>query len=175
MHKCIGQYRYFYVVNDAYLLLGSNEGDRLGWMNRAIALISDNCGKITDKSSVYETAAWGITDQPAFLNMVVALSTDMSPQELLTAILAIETSLGRHRQVKWGQRTIDIDILLYNSQIIETAELIIPHPYMHERRFTLVPLAELAPGFVHPKLNKTISSLLAQCPDMLAVSRYENT
>ena len=159
-------------MNETYLSLGSNEGDRMLWLQKAIELLSANCGTITKKSSVYETAAWGINDQPDFLNMAVQLQTTKTPTELLAAILNVETSLGRQRTVRWGPRTLDIDILLYNNGVIETPGLIIPHPYLHERLFTLLPLAEIAPGYMHPKLNKTITELLADCPDKLDVHKF---
>ena len=158
--------------DEVFLSLGSNEGDRTLWFEKAIALISARCGTIVGRSAIYETAAWGITTQPDFLNMVVHMQTDLSPRDLLTTILEIETTLGRHRTIKWGPRIIDIDILLYNDVILDTPELVIPHPFLHERRFTLAPLAELAPNYMHPTLHKTISRLLAECPDKLEVHKY---
>ncbi len=158
-------------MNEAYLSLGSNEGDRMQWLQRAMDLLAINCGTITKRSSVYETAAWGLTDQADFLNMAVEIQTTKTPTELLDAILDIETQLGRQRSVKWGPRTIDIDILLYNNSIIDTTKLIIPHPFLHQRLFTLLPLAEIAPKYLHPKLNKTVSELLAECPDELDVHK----
>jgi len=159
-------------MNNAYLLLGSNEGDRLGCMQKATDLLSENCGFIQQSSSIYETAAWGITDQPAFLNMVVLLQTSKTPLELLDEINKIEATLDRQRDIKWGQRTLDIDILLFNNDIIELPGLIVPHPHMQERRFTLIPLAELIPEYIHPKLNKSILELLSECPDKLEVTKY---
>lgn len=161
-------------MKEAYLTLGSNEGDRMMWFRKAIELLEAKCGNIVKKSSVYETSAWGIEDQADFLNMVVLLQTNKSPTELLMAILDIETQLGRQRSVKWGPRTLDIDILLYNNYILESAELVIPHPYLQERRFTLLPLAEIAPEYMHPKLNKTISELLEICPDKLDVHKFKD-
>jgi len=161
-------------LNTAYLSLGSNEGNREQWLQQAIGLIAQKCGDITAKSPIYETAAWGINAQPDFLNMVLCINTPLSPEQLIRTILGIETSLGRTRTVKWGPRTIDIDILFYNNEIIELPDLIIPHPFLHERRFILTPLADIAPGYLHPKLNKTISQLLADCPDDLNVHIYQN-
>lgn len=158
-------------MNITYLLLGSNQGDRNKWLQQAITLLSAQCGTVVQQSGTYQTAAWGITDQPAFLNKVVLLHTELTPAALLIAIHNIETALGRQRDIKWGQRTLDIDILLYNSEIIELPDLIIPHPYMHDRRFTLVPLAEIAPDHIHPKKNKTIAELLDVCPDRLDVHK----
>ena len=156
-------------MNKAYLSLGSNEGNRKLWLAKALNLVEMQCGEILQKSAIYKTAAWGITDQPEFLNMVMCVRTSKTPDELLHCILTIETTLGRHRGVKWGPRIIDIDILLFNNDIIDTPELVIPHPFMQDRRFTLTPLAEIAPEYVHPKLHKTIRALLEICPDRLEV------
>jgi 2-amino-4-hydroxy-6-hydroxymethyldihydropteridine diphosphokinase len=159
-------------VNTAILSLGSNEGDRVLWVNNAMDLIGISCGTIVNKSSLYQTAAWGINDQPDFLNCVISIQTNLLPPDLLSEILQIEKILGRHRNVKWGPRIIDIDILFYNDEILETPELIIPHPYLHLRRFTLVPLAEIAPGYIHPVLHKSIADLLSECKDLLEVHLY---
>lgn len=156
-------------MNNTYLSLGSNEGNRKQWFKNAIELLHEKCGPVKARSSVYETAAWGITTQPDFLNMSVELATTLTPIELLSEIHIIETALGRQRTIKWGPRTLDIDILLYESEVISFPGLIIPHPFMQERRFTLAPLAEIAPDYVHPVLNKTMNELLAECPDKLPV------
>ena len=156
-------------MNTAYLLLGSNEGDRKLWLKMATDMIDIHCGLIVKKSAVYKTAAWGIIDQPEFLNMVVCVKTDKKPNDLLDAILNIERALGRERNEKWGRRKIDIDILFYNDEIIDIPGLVIPHPYIQERKFTLVPLAEIAPTYMHPVIKKTVQSLLDNCPDNLAV------
>ncbi len=158
-------------MNEVYLLLGSNEGNRMQWMQRAIDMLATH-GSIARQSSVYETAAWGIEDQPGFLNMVILLQTTYTPTRLLTEIHIIEQALGRQREVKWGPRTLDIDILLYNNEQVELPGLLIPHPFLHLRRFTLVPLAELIPSQIHPSLNRTITELLQDCPDQLEVHRY---
>lgn len=160
--------------NTTYLLLGSNEGDRMGWLQQAVKALSRDCGIIDRTSSVYQTAAWGITDQPAFLNMVVQLSTLLQPLQLLAAINDIENQLGRQRSLKWGQRTLDIDILLYNYDLIDLPTLTVPHPFMQDRRFTLVPLCEIAAGYIHPKLHMTVAGLLSVCPDKLEVEKVSN-
>jgi 2-amino-4-hydroxy-6-hydroxymethyldihydropteridine diphosphokinase len=159
-------------MNNVYLSLGSNEGDRIGWMQKAMEMLSVKCGPVVQRSSVYQTAAWGLTSQPDFLNMVILLQTTKTPAELLIDIHNIETTLGRRRDIKWGPRTLDIDILLYNDLVTELPELTIPHPYMQDRRFTLVPLAEIAPTYIHPKFNVAISELLSRCPDQLEVHKY---
>ena len=160
-------------MNVVYLSLGSNEGDRTSWLEKALELTAASCCNIAKRSAVYETAAWGITDQPDFLNMAIGIETMKTPAELLTAILNVETTLGRHRTVKWGPRIIDIDILLYGAVTMDSPDLIIPHPFMQDRRFILIPLAEIAPDVVHPKLHKTIRQLLAECPDTLDVHSYK--
>lgn len=160
-------------MTKAYLLLGSNEGDRLGLMQDGMEQISKTCGKIVGQSRMYETAAWGLEEQPDFLNMAIIIDTPLQPIELLKAIHDIEQNLGRQRTLKWGQRTLDIDILFFGQHIINIPELTIPHPSVQLRRFALVPLNEIASGFVHPVLNKTISGLLADCPDPLPVTEYK--
>lgn len=160
------------MMNKAYLLLGSNEGDRIGWFHKALEILEKTAGNITAKSSLYETAAWGIEEQPDFLNMAVCLETTLEAPTLLRTILETEEILGRHRTVKWGQRTIDIDILFYNQDVITLPQLTIPHPFIQKRRFALVPLNEIAPMYTHPILHKTITTLLNECTDGLEVHLY---
>jgi 2-amino-4-hydroxy-6-hydroxymethyldihydropteridine diphosphokinase len=156
-----------------YLLLGGNIGDRLFYLQSAKKKVEIEVGRILQKSSIYETAPWGVPDQPDFLNQVIEIETELSPIELLEKILAIEIDLGRERHHKWYARTIDIDILLYADQVIHSQGFDVPHLRLPLRRFGLIPLAEIAPTFVHPKLNKTISQLLADCEDKLEVKKYE--
>ncbi|MEO6315338.1 MAG: 2-amino-4-hydroxy-6-hydroxymethyldihydropteridine diphosphokinase [Chitinophagaceae bacterium] len=159
-------------MNTAYLLTGGNVGNRQQYLLESARLIEAACGKITRRSAVYETAAWGKTDQPAFLNQALELATLLAPADLLTKLLAIEQTSGRERMEKYGPRTIDLDILLFNNEIIQTDALIIPHSRMASRRFVLVPLNEIASGYVHPVHNKTIASLLEVCPDPLPVKKF---
>jgi len=153
-----------------FLLLGTNLGDRLSNLEEAITRI----GSVTRRSSVYETGAWGKTEQPEFLNQVIEIKSDLDPRELLLKILDIEIAMGRVRVEKWGTRLIDIDILFYRNEIIDEAELKIPHPQIQNRRFTLEPLNELAPDLEHPILKKTIRQLLDECNDPLPVKRLQH-
>ena len=152
-----------------FLLLGGNLGDRNQNLEDARECIALKIGTIKKTSSIYQTAAWGVENQPAFLNQVVEVSSLLSPQKTLTQINEIEKKLGRKRYQKWYARTIDIDILYYENEIIVEENLKVPHPFLHQRRFTLVPLAEIAPSFVHPILKKTNAELLEECEDDLPV------
>ncbi len=156
-------------MHTVFLSLGSNEGDRKAWLEQGIKQIELTIGSVTRQSSMYQTAAWGKTDQPAFLNMVIKVASLCSPTEILELAQQIETKTGRQRTIKWGARTLDIDILFYDSLISNDVSLVLPHPFLHLRRFTLEPLNEIAPDFVHPALHQKISTLLATCPDLLPV------
>lgn len=156
----------------AYLLLGTNLGNREQNLQQAIAAIKMLCGKLTASSSVYTTAAWGITHQPDFLNQVICIDTTLSAQQLIKLLLDIEKKLGRKRIVKMGPRLIDIDILLMENTVIHEPDLIIPHPRMQQRKFVLIPLNEIAPAIIHPVFNKTISQLLKDCEDNLDVKKF---
>jgi 2-amino-4-hydroxy-6-hydroxymethyldihydropteridine diphosphokinase len=158
-------------MNKAYLLTGGNEGDRFLHMKQARANIEHICGQLLLISSLYETAAWGKTDQPDFLNQVLLVRTSLGPAELLKAILSIEERGGRKRTVKNAPRTIDIDILFYNNLILQEPGLSIPHPRIADRRFVLQPLDEISPEFIHPVLNKTVHQLLLECQDELGVKK----
>ena len=152
-----------------YLLLGGNLGDRLSYLAQAREGLARQVGSILRSSGIYETAAWGKTDQPAFLNQVLEVQTELQPAQLLQKINNLEQELGRVRLEHWGARVIDIDILFYEDMVLQSQRLTIPHPQLHLRRFTLLPLAELAPNLQHPVLGKTVTELLAVCPDELEV------
>ena len=141
-------------------MLGSNLGDRQKYIDTALSRIGETIGTVIKKTSVHETPAWGLTDQPNFLNMAVEVQTYLQPLELLEKTQAVEESLGRVRIQKWGARTLDIDILYCGDLVMNDAKLVIPHPFLHQRKFTLELLNELAPGFKHPVLEKTNSVLL---------------
>lgn len=158
-------------MHTAYLLIGGNLGDRQLNLQQAAQLVEESCGDIISISSIYETAAWGFTDQPSFLNQVLVLNTELQPEELMHQLLAVEKELGRVREQKMGPRTIDIDILLIDDLILQTDHLTVPHPSLHQRRFALTPLAEVAAGKKHPILNKSIAELLTDCSDTLAVTK----
>lgn len=161
------------MTNGVYLLSGSNLGDRMANMLRALEHIEQEAGEIVAQSRLYETAAWGIESQAAFLNQVIEIRTALAPRQLLERLLEIEKKMGRERKQKWGERLIDLDILYYTDQVINEPGMQIPHPHLQERRFTLVPLCELVPLLSHPVLGKTQQQLLAECPDPLEVEVYE--
>ena len=158
-------------TGQVFLLLGSNLGDRPQVLAAAREMIAGQAGSIVNQSAIYETEPWGITDQPAFLNQVLEITTSLLPEDLLRIILNIEHDLGRIRYERWGARVIDIDILYFGQTIMDSARLTLPHPRIQDRRFVLAPLAEIAPVFIHPVLQKTTTKLLEQCPDTSSVSK----
>ncbi len=144
-----------------FLSLGSNLGEREHNLEQAIAAIA-GFATVVNKSSIYESKAWGLTDQPDFLNMALEVSTDLSPQDFLSKLQSVEQSLGRQRRHKWGPREIDLDIVFWDNAILNLPDLIIPHPYWRERAFVVIPLAEIAPHFVPPGESVSLASLVAE-------------
>lgn len=156
-----------------YLQLGSNLGDRLSVLNTAVSKISTQVGDLLLLSQIYQSSPWGVEGQGDFLNQVILIESSYSAKLILEIILNIEKELGRVRIEKWGERVIDIDILFYNDEIIEASDLCIPHKYISKRKFVLLPLNEIAPNFIHPKYDKTITQLLEECLDEESVMIYE--
>lgn len=159
-------------MNQAFLLTGGNLGDKKQNLATARDLINEQLGIIIAASSLYETAAWGITDQPTYLNQALEISTTLNARQLIRRILKLEKQMGRERKEKYGPRVIDIDILLFNDEKHNYRFLKLPHPEMQNRRFALLPLAEIAAEKVHPVFNKTIDELLIECKDELEVKKY---
>ena len=157
-------------METAFLLLGGNIGDREKVIRKAISQIEKTVGTIDQVSSFYETEPWGMLDAENFLNIALKITTKLTEIELLHALLKIEEQSGRKRNknsIEYESRPIDIDIIFYGSAVIQTTQLTIPHPKLHERRFVLVPLCEIAPDFIHPVLDKPIFTLLNECQDQL--------
>lgn len=177
-------------MKEVFILLGSNRGDRMGYLTLALQLVTEKAGMVLTKSAVYETEPWGFNDPIPFLNQVVEIETSLPAEALLETLLSIEKQLGRKRtpdacgcpantgstdgndasgiceaDAAYAGRTIDIDILFYGKMIVFTRNLMVPHPRLHSRMFTLVPLNEIAPDFIHPILRKPISLLARECRD----------
>jgi len=155
-------------------LIGGNMGDRMANLKNAIIHIEQQIGHIELISTIYETAAWGQTNQPDFLNQALFIHTKLNADVLMNQLLEIENLMGRIRTVKLGPRTIDLDIIYFNNEIIDTNLVTIPHPKISERKFVLEPLFEIAPNYIHPILNKTNACLLKECGDSLAVYKKTN-
>lgn len=162
-------------MTTAYLSIGSNIGERLKFIEQAVSFLG-LCEEIevVQTSALYETEPWGVKDQNWFLNVAVEINTTLSPQDLLVKCNQIESTLGRNRDVekRWGERTVDIDIVFYGKQIINTDILVVPHTRMHERAFVLVPMLEIAPEFVHPIFNKSMVDLYESLVDVEDVFLY---
>ena len=158
-------------MNISYLLIGGNQQDRVAGLATAREYIALAGGKILRASALYETAPWGKTDQPDFLNQALLVATEQDAPAWLLTLLGIEQKMGRRREEKYGPRIIDIDILFFNNSIIRLPQLTIPHPEIRNRRFALTPLEEIAPDLIHPVLGLTIRELLAECTDPLAVKK----
>ena len=159
-------------MNKIYLLLGSNIGNSIASLAKAKIQIERQIGAIIRQSHLYSTAAWGNIKQPDFLNQVIIVETELTALQTMQSILSIEKKMGRVRTVKNSPRIIDIDILFFNKDIIDQAELTVPHPHIKNRRFVLVPLNQLSPNLKHPLLKKTVHQLLIHCPDKLNVKKF---
>jgi 2-amino-4-hydroxy-6-hydroxymethyldihydropteridine diphosphokinase len=157
------------MMYSVYLITGSNLGDRGAQLQHALDELGQYAGKVVQASKVYETEAWGREGLPPHLNQAVLLETGLEPPALLVVLQQIEHRLGRVRQERWGIRSIDIDIIYFEDRIIDLPQLKVPHPLLQERNFVLVPLVEIAAGWVHPLLQKTNATLLKESPDQLKV------
>jgi 2-amino-4-hydroxy-6-hydroxymethyldihydropteridine diphosphokinase len=158
-------------MNTVYIQLGSNMGNTTEHLIQAQHNIEQKIGQIIKRSSYYNTSAWGDTKQADFLNQIILVETQLTATKLINQTLKIETAMGRTRSIRNAARTIDIDILFFNNQIINGKKLTVPHPELQYRRFVLVPLVEIAPSFVHPVLKKTLKKLLLDCQDELNVQK----
>lgn len=157
-----------------FLSLGGNLGNTQEIFERCYPMIENKVGPLLEQSSLYRTAAWGLTEQADFINQVILLESDLRPDEILTEIQAIELTLGRERKITWGPRTLDLDILFIDEQIIQKADLQVPHPLIQERKFILIPMHEIAADYKHPVLNKSITELLLETKDTSAVMLIPN-
>jgi len=158
-------------MNKTYLLLGSNLGNSIAQLEKAKKQIAQKIGVIKRSSGIYQTKAWGKTDQPDFLNQVIVVETNLDAVATMHSILSIEAKMGRIRDKKNDPRIIDIDILFFNKEICQTPLLTLPHPLIQERNFVLVPLNELSPSFIHPVLKQTVHQLMLRSKDRLAVKK----
>lgn len=161
-------------MNVVYLSLGSNQGDRMMYLKKAAEAIQIEIGNIITVSALYETEPWGFYSNEGFINQVISAQTDLSVYQVLDKILFIEQNLGRERfrnPITYSDRTIDIDILIYSGIILESHDLTVPHKLMHDRKFVLEPLCEIAPDLIHPLLSETVRNLLLNCQDRTMVRK----
>lgn len=159
-------------MSQVILHLGSNQGDRFHHLEEAQRQIHIRIGAIQKRSFIYQTAAWGHTDQAHFLNLALLVETDLSPHTTLDTALQIEQAAGRQRLLQWGPRPLDIDLIFFDELVLESPRLILPHPWMAQRRFVLVPLADIIPNWIHPVLQKDVHTLLLECDDSSEVVRW---
>lgn len=157
---------------EVYLSFGSNVGDRAANIETALKFLDDADVKLRKHSSMFETEPWGNTEQEKFLNCAAEFVTSLSPHQLMNQLLAIENRMGRQRKIKWEPRIIDIDILFFGNEILNENGLIIPHPELQKRKFVLIPLAEIAGGFIHPLFKKSVAEILIDCDDALIVKLF---
>lgn len=160
-------------MHKVFFSIGGNIGDRHTNLAGAVTAIAKKVGPVLSISSIYETKAWGIENQPDFLNQVLLVETNLSPLTTLETVLNIELEMGRIRTQKWYTRIIDIDLLFFDKQIVSSKKLTIPHPFITKRNFVLAPLAEIAPNFIHPILQKSIANLYTKSVDPLKVWAIE--
>ncbi|MEM6318299.1 MAG: 2-amino-4-hydroxy-6-hydroxymethyldihydropteridine diphosphokinase [Bacteroidota bacterium] len=159
-------------THQLYLSIGGNLGQRKANLAKAIELTSEEMGMVSQVSPIYETKAWGVENQPDFLNQALLVETMLSPEAALSTVLKIEAAMGRVRERKWYTRLIDIDILFYDDLVINTPKLTVPHPFIANRNFVLAPLADIAPDFIHPVLQKSVRELYRICKDPLPVTTF---
>ncbi|MGM0945890.1 MAG: 2-amino-4-hydroxy-6-hydroxymethyldihydropteridine diphosphokinase [Bacteroidota bacterium] len=159
------------MFKNVVIILGGNEGDRLGLLNKAVKMISDH-GEVICVSSIYQSESWGGVADQDFLNQILIVKTTSTPMAFLAQMQSIELALGRKRDTHWGNRTMDIDILYWEEEVIHLPELKVPHPLLDQRRFVLEPLVEILPDFIHPLLKKDQRSLLSACKDSSSVSIF---
>ncbi len=158
--------------HSVYLCIGGNEGDREANLEETLDFLDFNFGDLMKTSSVYESEAWGMENAEPFLNQVVRIESELTPEGILQEIAELEEYYGRERKTgKYLPREMDVDILFYDTEIIETEKLQVPHPRLHLRRFVLEPLNEIASGFIHPTLKKTVAELLKECEDKSLVKK----
>ncbi|MFL3000199.1 MAG: 2-amino-4-hydroxy-6-hydroxymethyldihydropteridine diphosphokinase [Cytophagales bacterium] len=161
-------------IENIFLGLGSNQGDRELNLKNSIKLLNSRVGKVLNTSGIYESEPWGVKNQNYFLNQVIEIETHIDPNDLLNICKNIEYDMGRKPEIRWGKRAIDIDILYYQSKVINQEKLIIPHKLMHERKFVMIPLNDLSENHLHPILKITNKEILNKCIDSCQVKYYGN-